>query len=472
MNRRANRQSGFTLIELVVSLFVAVEILVAAAVAFDVHSRVAQIQMQVTDLQQSLRVAQYDLTRVVRSAGRGGLPVELAPNAIFNPSDTIPALKGLAIEIRNNVTGDDRYIARETTKSSPQAIDGSDILAVRGCIGGNSWQIDPSTFDWDSNNDLVADSDAVLTIPRTSVAGLLQPLGSLVEDVQAYDSADTDKVTWKGKFILVSPTSLQSYAVTDIVSMDFDGPATDPTEVRLTLNLNNNSTLDPYNNDLVTPVRQYPPNMAVSLGCFLEEYRYYVREVAGDAVTPIRPRLTRARFEPGTELAYLGLDSNFTLDLADGVFDLQVALGLDTDLKQTAYSETEPGGSYNDDTNWVGDDDTIYEADPFDPAQDRTADDWLYNDPGDDVTNAIYTTHAIGGNAGNPVEVYFVRINTAARTTRPDRIYQAGEIDTRTDGEWIEDHDYDTDPPNAYITGDNLKYRRRILQTIVDMRNL
>jgi len=342
--RPAAAQRGFSLLELVISLFVAVEILVAAAIAFDVHNRIAVVQTQITDMQQSLRVAQYSILRTLRSAGRGGLPLDLNPDAVFNSAAAIPELSGMAIEVRNNVTGDARYIARGD-EDSPQAIEGTDILTVRGCIGGTAYQVDPSTFNWDADDNDVADDNAQLTISQTSVAGILQPLGPLVQEIQAY--AAGTPVT--GRFALVSPTSLQDYAVADIVGLAIVGPAANPTSVTLTLDLNNNSPLNPvdtgdpnYATD-PTSTRKYPSNMTASMGCFLEEYRYYVREVAGDAVTAQRPRLTRARFEPGTELPYLGDATNYNLDLADGIFDLQIALGLDTDFKSTGYSATEPG---------------------------------------------------------------------------------------------------------------------------------
>lgn len=465
-------QRGFSLLELIVSMLIAVEILVAAAIAFDVHNRIAVVQTQVTDMQQSLRVGQYSILRTLRSAGRGGLPFDLDPDAVFDASHTIPALTGMAIEVRNNVTGDDRYIARGD-EDSPQAIDGTDILIARGCISGSAYQVDPSTFNWDADDDGVADADAVLTIPQTSVAGILQPLGPLVQEILAYDDAEPIK----GRFAMVSPTSLQDYAVADIVDMEFDGPATNPTEVRLTLNLTNNSPLNPVDtgdpNFATNPTstRKYPSNMTVSMGCFLEEYRYYVREVAGDAITAQRPRLTRARFEPGTELPYLGQDVNFSLDLADGIFDLQIALGLDTDFKAGGYEVGVPG-SFNDDIDWIGDDDTIYEANALVDGEDRTQDDWLYNDPGDDPTAFQYVTHSFGTNAGAPVQIYFVRVSTVGRTSRPDPSYQAPDFDIRVDGDWVEDRDYDTAPADVYKTGDAAKHRRRVLQTIVDMRNV
>jgi type II secretory pathway pseudopilin PulG len=470
--RPAAAQRGFSLLELVISMFIAVEILVAAAIAFDVHNRIAVVQTQVTDMQQSLRVAQYSILRTLRSAGRGGLPLDLNPDAVFNSAATIPELSGMAIEVRNNVTGDDRYIARGD-EDSPQAIEGTDILTVRGCIGGTAYQVNPSDFNWDADDNGVADDDAELEIPQTSIAGILQPLGPLVQEIQAYPAGTP--VT--GRFVLVSPTSLQDYAVADIVGIEITGPAADPTMVKLTLDLNNNSPLNPVDtgdpNFATDPTstRKYPENMTASMGCFLEEYRYYVREVAGDAITAQRPRLTRARFEPGTELPYLGAVENFNLDLADGIFDLQIALGLDTDFKSTGYSATEPG-SYADDADWLGEDDVIYEASRYVDGADRTADDWLYNDAGDDPTDTLYTTHTYGTNAGQPVQVYFVRVTTVGRTSRPDPSYQAPDFDILVGEDWVEDRDYDASPANAYKTGDNLKHRRRVLQTVVDMRNI
>ena len=64
-----SRQSGFSLIELLIGMVIAIEILIAALTIFDVHNRMARVQMQVTDMQQSLRVAQYDMVRTTRMAG-------------------------------------------------------------------------------------------------------------------------------------------------------------------------------------------------------------------------------------------------------------------------------------------------------------------------------------------------------------------------------------------------------------------
>jgi type II secretory pathway pseudopilin PulG len=459
------RERGFSLIELLVSMFIAIQIVIAAAIAFDVHNRMAQVQTQITDLQQSLRVAQYDIVRLVRSAGRGGLPMDLDPDAVYDPAATIPELRGRAIEVRNNVTGDERHIARGDA-TSPQAIEGSDILTVRGCFSGTAYQIDPSTFDWDPDDSgaIEAGEEVTLVIPRTSVAGISQPLGPLVEEIQAYAAA----APIKGRMALVSPESLQNYGIANISSLAIVGAATDPDSVTLTLRLDTDSPLNPYDEDAA--IRRFPEFMTASLGCFLEEYRYYVRAVPGDAITPVRPRLTRARFEPGTETPYLDSTANLSLDLADGILDLQVALGLDTDY-YFGYTAGNPGAFADDEDN-LGLDDVLYEADLTSDDEDGALDDWLYNSPDDRPADTQYVIHANGTNAGNIVQTYFVRVTTVARTLRPDPSYSAPDFDTRTDGDWVEDHDYDSGASTVWKSGDSLKHRRRSLTTTVEMRNI
>jgi len=463
-------QRGFSIVELAVSLFIAAQILIAAAIAFDVHNKVARAQTQIADLQQSLRVAQYDMVRLVRSAGRGGIPMDLDPSRIFDASTTIPAYKSLAVEVRNNVTGDDEQVARGLA-GTPLAVEGTDILTVRGCLSGSVFQIDPSTIDWDydaSGNPDASGTGITLTIPRTSVAGLLQQLGGLVDEIQAYGAAAI-----KGRLALVSPESLQNYGVGNITSLAVSGGDDDPDSISVILDFDTDSTLNPI--DAASGARAFPTFMSASLVCMLEEYRYYVRALPGDAIVAKRPRLTRARFEPGTETPYLNDDSNLTVDIADGVFDLQVALGLDTDYTVAGYDATVPG-CFIDDTDNIGDDDVIFEADQTDPSQNATQDDWLYNAPGDVATDARYTTHTFNDgdtdNTSVPVQTYFVRITTVARTSRPDPGYGAPAIDTRTDGEWVEDHNLASDASKEWITGDALRHRRRLLTTIVEMRNI
>ena len=65
-----------------------------------------------------------------------------------------------------------------------------------------------------------------------------------------------------------------------------------------------------------------------------------------------------------------------------------------------------------------------------------------------------------------------MRITTIARTQRPRSQLPAPDFDATVGTDRIEDHDYDQAPSNQFKTLDARKYRRRMLTTIVDMRNI
>ncbi len=234
--QRTRGEGGFSLLELLLAMLIAIEVLVAGGMAFDLHNRMAVIQTQLTDLQQSLRISQYDIARLVRMAGRGGLPPDIHPEAVFDPGATIPALGGQAIEVRDNVTdATDRNIARGDA-DSPKALDGTDILTVRGCFANSVYQLQPNAFvAVDSDNDQVADGSVTFTINDQSVAGIHQPLDTLIEQLGVANSTPT--------MIFVSPVSRQTYGVGRVTS--FSPTSGNPNQVQITVSLDTNSPLNP-----------------------------------------------------------------------------------------------------------------------------------------------------------------------------------------------------------------------------------
>jgi hypothetical protein len=459
--RVARRQSGFSVLELVIALFIAIEILIAMGLAFDLHNRTARVQLQVADMQQALRIAQWDIARLVRQAGRGGMKLDLEHGAVYANSTTLPRIKGRSIEVRNNVTGPDQKISL-TDPDSPEALEGTDILILRGCFSNQVFQVDPDTH-------VVTGLTSTLEVPPVSVAGVPQAFAG-------------DEIEGAGGTVLMgSYVSSDDWGVATVVgtpTVNVEG------NLQLSLNLDTDSPLNPRDEDpaLGDPPnnRVFPTEMAVTQVCLLEEYRYYIRDYreAADAITPLRPRLTRARFEPGTETPFQGDSANYSLDLADQIFDLQVALGLDTDY----------GGDLEDDISVDPNAGTIYEAVADSPAPGRGQDDWLYNDPldaavvwcdpyetGCNVEDNPYSHH----DTDEAVDLQFLRITTAARTNRPDveaggvYVYTAPDFDTRTSGDWLEDHDHDSPPEVAldFNSDANRKFRRRTLTTTVDLRS-
>jgi hypothetical protein len=145
-----------------------------------------------------------------------------------------------------------------------------------------------------------------------------------------------------------------------------------------------------------------------------------------------------ARFYPGTDVKWGDPDSTLELmvDIADNVFDLQVALGVDANNDQIVTEGTD--------------------------AASRQADEWLYNQAGDDATQAGWN-----GTEADPRRLYYVRITTAARTDRRDPKYQAPPLTV------LEDKSYGDYMSHWNFNGfAERQYRRQVLQTVVDLRNI
>ncbi len=169
---------------------------------------------------------------------------------------------------------------------------------------------------------------------------------------------------------------------------------------------------------------------AFSYVSMVEEYRYFIedrRAVAGDGGSSLRPRLARAHVLAGSNTPYAGVAANWNREVADEIADLQVALGIDTN----------GDGALLDTQN--------------------ETDEWLFNHAADDASVA-------GGWNGNPL--FYVRLSTLALAERPDRRFRAPTFAA------LEDHAYTTGTGDLLNGTDRRLYRRRWMQTNVDLRNL
>jgi type II secretory pathway pseudopilin PulG len=392
-------QTGFTLLEAIVSIAIMVVILLGLLGLLDFNSRVAKAQVNVADMQQSLRAVQSDMVRMVRMAGRGTLPASRRANADIVPPYTGMLLpEGFAIAVENNVPdgttiGDD----------GPAVVAGTDILTVRGVIQGTLYQINAAGDGTVPNN-----GAGTITVRETSLAGVPQDLHGLQDVIVA---GKTDAI------LLISSLADGIQAVVQLTG------GTDNTDhVILSYQLDEEYTA-------LSPNGQYPPELTTvaALG-ILEEFRYYVRDAPGG------PRLSRARMDPGTDEPYRGDAANLAVDLADNILDLQVALGIDTDATE-AIEDTGDGD-----------------------------DDWLFNAEGDTPVDAD-RWNSIDPEVTFPL--YYLRLTTLARTDRADPGYVSPAID------WIEDREYnEPDMPADGMERQERTYRRRVLTTLVDLRNL
>ncbi len=415
MNDLRKREAGFTLAEMIVALAVTSLLLLAVLATFDLNSRVARVQTNVADMQQSLRVAQDQIVRIVRMAGRGSLPL----------TDADPFPQGVAIAVRNNVA-DNQFLV--STDAATRILPGTDVLTVRGVFG--------TLFQINSASSVTYETATTgkLTVFNITPSGATQDLGPLKAAI----------MSGKPEAILLAGAADDGiHAVVELV------PSTssiEPDRVTLSFTVTDGTHADDYGRLSTGGAFPSTSLQNISFTGIVEEYRYYVREehaVAADRTSELTPKLALARFYPGTDVPYAGDAENARLDLADNILDLQVALGFDSTL----------GGRRSDDIDNVGPDDQILET------ADGTNDDWLFNGTADKPEDAAWQ-----GPPTRPA-LQYMRVTTVARTDRRDPQYQAPLL-TRSEDRSYATTDVATNTDNARM------YRRRSLRTVIDVRNL
>jgi len=439
MENRDNRKSagsaaGFTLVEMLVTLLVFMVVMIAVLTLFDANVRLARVQGRITDMQQSLRVAQYDMVRGIRMAARGGLsamlpacsPCANMPLGYTYPGKFLPS--GLALEVADNVA------ANTKIGGSAQAtvLAGTDVVTIRS-VFTIVYQSNPvGNFTLvDSNNDRIPEK-GTLTLYDPGPTGVPQNLQLLA------DAVDATKAGQPEALLLMSPLEDATFAVVELdPSSTYTKTAGVVVQVTLAFNVSGKTRSPQYL--AISPNGSYPQEMkAVAYAGILEEYKYYIREtraVPGNPASDLMPRLSRARVYPGTNEAWNGDAANLTVDIADNILDLQASLGIDTDGNGEILEGTDVAS--------------------------RKSDEWLFNQMGDTAGSATWN-----GTATSPTHLFFLRINTVARTERRDAKYKSTPLGV------IEDKDYSDPSYSQYNSTTERMYRHQSLQTLVDLRNL
>lgn len=426
--RLGKRNGGFTLIEMVLALTITVMVMAGVLNLFQMSAKIARNQTQLSDLQQNLRVALYDTQKFARMAGRGGLPV-------FLPETTTPAFaghyipNGVAVALGNN-WGANSHIGDNTT---PLILEGTDTLTVRGVLFGSVYQSNISTDDFALNR---------ITVGRFSRMGVEQDLESLAQAVKsAVDDSQPEAL------IIVSPVSSTLYGIVEVTGGSVDPSGwTNAADIKsVTLNFVRTGGTHQGQYLLMMPGGEFPSEMTA--GAYvgvLEEYRYYVRAVEanpGVTGTATLPRLSRARFYPNTNAVHPS-NPSAAEDISDNVWDFQIAFGID----QNGDGEVTEGA---DDAG-------------------KVLDEWLFNITGDTATDTGEDPTAWTWN-GRPLEL--MRLSVLVRTDRRDLKYASPKIFA------IEDRAYNERTVVDLKNGTNderseRQYRRRIVRSVVDFRNL
>ena len=126
-NRR--RESGFTLVEMIVVTMLLAIAMVGLLAVFDASARINKNETDVADAQGAVRYGLYQMTRAIRMAGAGGLYVT---QAVLNHNDR--GLTGIAPAGASfdNTTG---VTVTDTAAAKTYAVrEGTDIIEIRGVI--------------------------------------------------------------------------------------------------------------------------------------------------------------------------------------------------------------------------------------------------------------------------------------------------------------------------------------------------
>lgn len=312
--KNTRREAGFTLIELLVSLAVTAVLILGVLATFDLSSRMNRVQMSVADLQQSMRVAQNEVVKMARMAGRGGLPANQA------------------VVLTNNVASGTKLV---TAATDSEVLEGTDIIRLRGVISGSLYQVE--YLDGNVFNAPNASGDGGWVTVIDHAAGVPQNIAALKD---AFDPAKGGKAD--ETLILVTP--FDTYFVVEAngtVDKDDVKGTYDGLQIQFKQTAAINAAMGGR------PVNE---QTAVAYLGVLEEYAFYVRKDG----TGNSPKLARARLAPGTSAAYKGDLNNAMMDIADNIMDLQAVstfvtpgLGLpDLRITTLARSDRRDPGKY------------------------------------------------------------------------------------------------------------------------------
>ena len=457
--RAADRsaEAGFSLLELLIAMFVLTEVMAAILLLFTGLTDIARAQTNIAEVQQTQRVTHRSVARAIREAGRGGLPATvLGPQNPVTPG-VFP--DGLAVAMRNNVPANAK-IQPTLLAASDDVLEGSDVLIARGVFSTPIYYISPQIGTVDLDNPGVS----LLTggaEPFSLQNRLLTIPGRFLDAIQDFQPL-IDAIALRSPRLLVVRDVLnpQSYGVIEVTAVDTP-PACVGCPITLSVNFTDAGDVSAYA-ELVPPrdgshaltvtgAQTVPFPKRIGAVGLLEEYRFYIRPdasrpilLADRANTIPTPMLSRIEVIPNTDIQV-----GNRLDIAENVFDLQIAVGIDTSpVCDTATCSAA----------------VLLERGRI--TEDRTVtEEVFFNHPDDDDP-----TNLPDFSTGLP-DFHFLRLTTVVLADRVERGH-SGSILAQ-----VEDRVRSTDTVSfgggSFSYANSLPgYRRRLLSTVIDLRNL
>ena len=125
---RFSREAGFSLVETLVVVFLLALTMVGLLAVFDASTRINKSEQEIADAQGSVRYGVYQMVRVIRMAGAGGLYVTQA--VLTRPDPELPGITAPGGTYDNVTGGSVTNLAGTEVPVRP----GTDMIEVRGVI--------------------------------------------------------------------------------------------------------------------------------------------------------------------------------------------------------------------------------------------------------------------------------------------------------------------------------------------------
>ncbi|MXW03279.1 MAG: hypothetical protein F4X59_03365 [Holophagales bacterium] len=284
-------EGGASLLETLVAFGLTVAVSAFALSLFTFHQRLARAQLDDAFLQQAQRTAHRELRRSLRGAGRGGI-VRRMPGE--EPRPELVA-----------------FVEKDVAPGHPvgalAAAEGTDVLVVRGVMNGPLYWVEESALDPASGRGWVE-------VRAETAGGLSQPLSMLQDAGETGDDA-----------LLLVAAAGATHAVAPITDIEASGRGRGR---MLKVHFHGDPSRGPiaaaYVGMSSGGVWPAGPMMAVDRVGVLEEWRFYVRP--GDLGSGRGSQLAKARFYPGTEIAWRRRNSSLSQPIADDIVDLDVTI--------------------------------------------------------------------------------------------------------------------------------------------------
>lgn len=433
------RSPGLTLVETLVAAFLFSALLLASLALWDSAVRVNKSQIEIADAQGSLRFGLHQMTRIVRTAGAGGLFVTQA--VLIRPDPGLPGVAAPPDSDYDNVAGG--TVTDLSGKNVPVR-PGTDILEVRGvllspllafdaasgcgpCTGASQLAVRSVTGSGHVNDDPARRARFSGIDSYTAGVSDRNPMFVVVVESDDLHPGCSDGST--GFFLrppqpsyrvglLTAPTRLASAGTFGTV--DFSDP--------LAREL---STEDPRD----SPPPTDPPVKALRRAGILDDVLFFI-----DNTDPIHPALAQA----------LRRGSRFDVaSVAEDVEDLQVAYGVDGLYRSDGVA---PDGV-------LGRLVAATESDPDPEVSTRAdGDEWAPNVDGE----RLFATTDFRSDLGCPT-LQAVRITLVAKSHDPDPTFRGrGAFGLNAMNSPKDSRDYGSGAP---------RYRRRIQTVTVGLRN-